>query len=119
MEAEYRMEAEYHALVDTISGVLWLQWLFQDMGVSFTGSSSSHCENTNAIQIVHNNFFYEHTKHIEVDFHFICHHIKRDTLRLYHVTSADELADIFIKAHPSGCHRDLVYKLKLTSSLTS
>lgn len=112
-------EAEYRALANTISEIFWLRWLLQDMCVSFTGNSSIHCHNTSAIQIAHNDFFHEHTKHIEIDCYSVRHHIRRGTHRLHYVSSTDQLVHIITKAHPPRCHRDLIFKLKLASSLPS
>ncbi|XP_038983646.1 uncharacterized mitochondrial protein AtMg00810-like [Phoenix dactylifera] len=112
-------EAEYRALADTTSEFLWLRWLLHDMGVPLTSNSPLHCDNVSAMQITRNDVFHERTKHIEIDCHFIRHHIKQGTLQLIYVASADQLADIFTKAHPLGRHRDLVHKLKMASLLPS
>jgi hypothetical protein len=110
-------EAEYRALADTTSELLWLRWLLHDMGVSQTSSSPIFCDNRSAIQIAHNDVFHERTKHIEIDCHFVRHHLLQGTLRLCPIVSADQLADVFTKAHPPGRFRDLVFKLKLASTL--
>ncbi|XP_022867375.1 uncharacterized protein LOC111387092 [Olea europaea var. sylvestris] len=101
-------EAKYRALVDTISNLLWL---LQDMGVLGVPQPSStplYCDNHSAIQIAHNDVFSERTKHIEIDCHFVRHHLQEGMFRLLSVPSADQLADIFTKAHPLGHHRSLV-----------
>jgi hypothetical protein len=109
-------EAEYRALADTTSELLWLRWLLHDMGVSQTFSSPIFCDNRSAIQIVHNDVFHERTKHIEIDCHFVRHHLLQGTLCLCPIAFADQLADVFTKAHPPGRFRDLVFKLKLAST---
>jgi hypothetical protein len=38
-------EAEYRALANTTSELLWLRWLLHDMGVSQTSSSPIFCDN--------------------------------------------------------------------------
>jgi transposase InsO family protein len=108
-------EAEYRALADTTSELLWLRWLLQDMGVSLSSATPVYCDNRSAIQIAHNDVFHERTKHIEIDCHFVCHHLLQGSLQLHSVTSRDQLADIFTKSHPPGRFRDLVSKLKLVS----
>uniref|UniRef100_A0A2N9FRX8 Reverse transcriptase Ty1/copia-type domain-containing protein n=1 Tax=Fagus sylvatica TaxID=28930 RepID=A0A2N9FRX8_FAGSY len=101
-------EAEYRALADATSELLWLRWLLTDMGAPQTTSTPIH--------IAHNNVFHERTKHIEIDCHFIRHHLQQSALHLLSVSSEDQLADVFTKSHPPRRLRDLVSKLKMTSS---
>uniref|UniRef100_A0A2N9I2A7 Integrase catalytic domain-containing protein n=1 Tax=Fagus sylvatica TaxID=28930 RepID=A0A2N9I2A7_FAGSY len=109
-------EAEYRALADATSELLWLRWLLADMGASQTTSTPIHCDNRSAIHIAHNDVFHERTKHIEIDCHFIRHHLQQSALHLLSVSSEDQLADVFTKSHPLGRLRDLVSKLKMASS---
>ncbi|GKV47648.1 hypothetical protein SLEP1_g54528 [Rubroshorea leprosula] len=68
-------EAEYRALGDTTSKLLNLCWLLEDMGVSQLPATNFYCDNQNAMQIARNDVFHERTKHIEVDCHFVPHHV--------------------------------------------
>ncbi|XP_057972819.1 uncharacterized mitochondrial protein AtMg00810-like [Malania oleifera] len=104
-------KAKYRALGDTTSELLWLHWLLQDMGVPQPSGTPLYCDNHSVVQITHNDVFHEHTKHIEIDFHFVHHHFQEGTLRFLSIPSADQLADIFAKAHPPSHHRALVCKL--------
>uniref|UniRef100_A0A2N9IB75 Reverse transcriptase Ty1/copia-type domain-containing protein n=1 Tax=Fagus sylvatica TaxID=28930 RepID=A0A2N9IB75_FAGSY len=108
-------EAEYRALADTTAELLWLRWLLQDLGIDCSTAIPIHCDNRSAIQIAHNDVFHECTKHIEIDCHFVHHHLLQGTLQLHSVSSQDQLADIFTKPMPLGRFRDLISKLKLVS----
>uniref|UniRef100_A0A2N9G329 Uncharacterized protein n=1 Tax=Fagus sylvatica TaxID=28930 RepID=A0A2N9G329_FAGSY len=112
-------EAEYRALADATSELLWLRWLLADMGAPQTTSTPIHCDNRSAIHIAHNDVFHERTKHIEIDCHFIRHHLQQSALHLLSVPSEDQLADVFTKSHPPGRLRNLVSKLKMASSSPS
>ena len=90
-------EAKYRALTVTTAELIWLRWLLHDLGVDCSTASKLHCDNRSAIQIAHNYVFHERTKHIEIDCHFIRHHLLQGTLTLQSVSSQDHLADIFTK----------------------
>ena len=108
-------EAEYRALADTTSELLWLRWLLKDLGVSTSSATPLYCDNQSAIHIAHNDVFHEWTKHIEIDCHFIQYHLVHGALKLFSVSSKDQLADIFTKSLPKGRTHDLVENLKLVS----
>ncbi|XP_057503724.1 uncharacterized mitochondrial protein AtMg00810-like [Actinidia eriantha] len=109
-------ESEYRALATATSELLWLRWLLQDLGID-SPSVSLHCDNHSAIQIAHNDVFHERTKHIEIDCHFIRHHLLSGVLHLVPVRSIDQPADLFTKTHPTTRFRELLSKLKLVSSI--
>ena len=108
-------EAEYRALTDTTSELLWLWWLLTDLGVSISSATPLYCDNQSAIHIAHNDVFHEQTKYIETDCYFIRYHLVHGTLKLFSVSSKNQLVDIFTKSLPKGCTRDLVDNLKLVS----
>uniref|UniRef100_A0A2N9HDD0 Integrase catalytic domain-containing protein n=1 Tax=Fagus sylvatica TaxID=28930 RepID=A0A2N9HDD0_FAGSY len=89
--------------------------LILDLGIDCSIAVPIHCDNRSAIQIAHNDVFHECTKHIEIDCHFVRHHLLQGTLQLHSVSSQDQLADIFTKHMPQSRFRDLISKLKLVS----
>ena len=93
-------KAEYCALANITSELLWLRWPL-------------NCDNQSAIHIAHNDIFYERTKHIKIDCQFIHYHLVHDALKLFSVFSKDQLVEIFTKSHPKERLRALVDNLKL------
>ena len=108
-------EAEYRALAATTAKLIWLRWLLQDLDVDCSTVTKLHCDNRSAIQIAHNDVFHERTKHIEIDCHFIHHHLLQGTFTLQSISSQDQLADIFTKPLPLETFRALASKLKMVS----
>ncbi|KAJ9541585.1 hypothetical protein OSB04_028091 [Centaurea solstitialis] len=116
LTARSSTEAEYRALADISQELIWLRWLLSDMGVPQSSPTPLWCDNNSAIQIAHNDVFHERTKHIEIDCHFVRQHVVRNTIRLQPISTLDQPADIFTKAHLPGWFRELVTKLNLSCS---
>ena len=88
-------KAEYCAFADTITELFWLRLLIRNLGVSTSSAIPLYCDNQSAIHIAHNDVFYEWTKHIEINCHFIRYHLVHGALKLFSVSSKDQFADIF------------------------
>ena len=108
-------EAKYHALTNTTAELLWLGWNLKDLVMSTSFATPLYYDNQSVIHITHNDIFHEQTKHIEIDCHFIHYHLIYDALKLFLVSSKDQLENIFTKSHPKGCLYALVDNLKLVS----
>ena len=70
---------------------------FYKLGVDCFTGILIYCNNRSVIQIGRNDAFHEHTKQIEIDCHFIRHHLLQGTLQIQSVSSKDQLVDIFTK----------------------
>ena len=106
-------EYEYCAMSAAYSEILWLHGLLTDLGFPHTSATPLHADNTSSIRITENPVFHEHTKHIEVNCHFIRDEYDRKVISLPHVSSELQLADIFTKGLPRPRHEFLIRNLLL------
>ena len=103
-------EAEYRALASVTSEVLWVKALLKDFGVHI-GSTLVFCDNNAAIHLASNPSFHERSKHIEIDCHFTRDRVQDGTLRLVHVRSEHQLADLLTKPVAAPLFKNLMCKL--------
>ncbi|GKV37475.1 hypothetical protein SLEP1_g45501 [Rubroshorea leprosula] len=115
--SRFSIEAEYQAFRDATSELLHLCWLLEDMGIPQLPATNLYCNNQNAMQIAHNDVFHECTKHIEVDCHFVRHHVAQGTVHLVFISFVDQPTNLLTKAHFPGCFHTLISKLKYHNNL--
>jgi hypothetical protein len=78
--------------------LLWLRRLLTEIGCTPSSEMNLFCDNKAAIDISHNPVQHDHTKHVEVDRHFIKQNLNERIIRFLFVKSEDQLADILTKA---------------------
>ncbi|KAH7839971.1 hypothetical protein Vadar_010790 [Vaccinium darrowii] len=104
-------EAEYRALAQCTTDIVWLHQLLTELQVASHTPYVLWCDNSSAIALAHNPVFHARTKHIEVDYHFIREKVVDKLVQVLHVGTAAQLADIFTK--PLSVARFLFLKGKL------
>ncbi len=57
-----------------------------------------YCDNISSILLVNNSIYHARTKHIEVHYHFIRKKVLAKEIDPIHVSTKDQVADIFTKA---------------------
>jgi hypothetical protein len=98
--SHYSTEAEYKALANATDEVIWVQSVLSELGVVLTRPPCLWCDNLGATYMTANPRFHGHTKHIEMDFHFVCEHVACRQLDVRFISSVDQLVDGFTKSLP-------------------
>ena len=80
------IEAEYHAIEKTTKEIVWLVSLLKDMFTEVTRPINLFCDNKAMIHIASNVVFHEHTKHLEVNCHYIRIKYQAKLLNLIHMS---------------------------------
>ncbi|CAL1369473.1 unnamed protein product [Linum trigynum] len=104
-------EAEYRAMADLTCEIQWFNYLFADLGILFNKPTAMFSDSQSAIRIAENPVAHERTKHIELDCHLTRDKLASGLIKLLHVLTSDQIADLFTKSLPTAVFSDLVSKL--------
>ena len=102
-------EAEYRALAAVASEISWLKTLLQNFEVQLD-SSMVFCDSQSATHLSTNPTFHERSKHVEIDCHFIREKVANGLIKLIHVKSQHQLADLLTKPVSASQFRGLISK---------
>jgi hypothetical protein len=89
-------KAEYRGAAIAACEVIWLQKLFSDLGQLMDVLVVIYYDNISSILLANNPVYHARTKHIEVHYHFI--KVLAKEIDLIHVSTENQVADIFIRA---------------------
>ena len=104
-------ESEYRAMADTTCELKWLKKLTLMLGFTHDQPITLHCDSKSAIHIATNPVFHERTKHVENDCHTTRDAVKAKFLRLEHISTKEQPADLLTKALPTLTFQYLLFKL--------
>lgn len=104
-------EAEYRAIAVLVQELIWIKRMLHTLGVDHVTPMHVQCDSKSTIYIATNQVFHERTKHIEIDLHFVKDEVLRQNIKLSHVSTKSQLADILTKA--IGREGFLVFQSKL------
>ena len=91
------MEAEYIALVDAAKEGLWLSWLVSEIFSEKSPKVILLEDNQAAIKLAKNEILSDRSKHIDVRFHFLRHHVQAGTIELKYCPTEKMVADALTK----------------------
>ena len=78
--------------------IVWILYLLRDLQVSYDKGALLFCDGQLASNIESNPMFHERTKHIEIDFHILRDKVLIRVIKLNHVRTHYQLADLLTKA---------------------
>ena len=93
-------EAEYRGVANVVSKICWIRNLLLELHCPITTATLVYCDNVSAFYLAGNSIHHQHTKHIEIDIHFVREKVKRGDVRVLHVPIRYQIADLFTKGLP-------------------
>jgi hypothetical protein len=95
-------EAEYRAVANGVAEATWLRQLLMELQVPPSRCTLVYCDNISVVYLSHNPVQHQRTKHVEIDLHFIQEKVAIGQVRILHVPTTSQFADMFTKGLPSS-----------------
>jgi hypothetical protein len=93
-------EAEYRAVAHAVAETCWLRQLLQELHAPLSSATIVYCDNVSAVYMIANPVHHRRTKHVEIDIHFVRDQVALGQVRVLHVPSSHQFADIMTKGLP-------------------
>jgi len=94
-------EAEYRAVANGVAEATWLRQLLQELHQPLQSACLVYCDNVSAVYLSTNPIQHQRTKHVEIDLHFVRERVAIGAVRVLHVPTTSQFADVFTKGLPS------------------
>jgi len=94
-------EAEYRAVANAIAEATWLRQLLLELHTPLRRATLVYCDNISAVYMSSNPVQHQRTKHIEIDLYFVRERVALGHVKVLHVPTSSQYADIFTKGLPS------------------
>jgi hypothetical protein len=101
---------------EAVSECSWLRHLLGELLCKVPSATVAFCDNISSVYMSKNPVHHRRTKHIELDIHFVREKVAIGELRVTHVPSARQLADVFTKGLPSALFNDFRDSLSVTTA---
>ncbi|PNX56481.1 putative copia-type protein [Trifolium pratense] len=104
-------EAEYRTIGSTTTELLWLQQLLLELGIQLPQPPTIFTDNIGANYLCTNPVFHTRMKHLAIDYHFVRDLVGKKELKVSHVPSSHQLADLLTKPLARNRHDFLTSKI--------
>nr|GEY22080.1 ribonuclease H-like domain-containing protein [Tanacetum cinerariifolium] len=99
-------EVEYHGVANVVAETAWLRNLLCELHSPLSTDTLVYCDNVSVVYLSANPGQHQRTKHIKIDIHFIRDMVQTGHIRVLHVPSRYQYADIFTKGLPTALFED-------------
>ncbi|GJX95769.1 ribonuclease H-like domain-containing protein, partial [Tanacetum coccineum] len=110
-------EAEYRGVANAVAETSWICNLLRELNTPLFTATLVYCENVSVVYMSANPVQHQRTKHIEIDIHFVRDKVAAGHVRVLHVPSRFQYADIFTKGLSYPLFADFRSSLSVRKSL--
>ncbi|GJU96535.1 ribonuclease H-like domain-containing protein [Tanacetum coccineum] len=95
-------EAEYRGVANAVAETCWLHNLLRELHTPLSSAMLVYCDNVSVVYSSSNPVQHQRTKHIEIDIHFVRDLVSTGQVRVLHVPSHCQYANIFTRGLPTA-----------------
>nr|GEV83717.1 ribonuclease H-like domain-containing protein [Tanacetum cinerariifolium] len=106
-------EAKYRGVANVVAETCWLHNLLRELHTPLSFATLVYCNNVSVVYLSCNSVQHQRTKHIEIDIHFVRDLVVAGQVRVLHVPSRYQFADIFTKGLPSALFEEFRFNLSV------
>lgn len=99
-------EAEYRGVANAAAECCWIRQLLGELHVKIDKATLLYCDNISAVYLTENPVLHGRTKHVELDVHFVREKVAIGEVRVRHVPTRQQIADIMTKGLPTALFED-------------
>ena len=100
-------------MANGVAEATWLRQLLLELHAAPQRASLVYCDNISAVYMSSNSVQHQCTKHIEIDLHFMRESVAVGDVRVMHVPTSSQYADIFTKGLPSSVFSEFRFSLNV------
>ncbi|GJX14726.1 ribonuclease H-like domain-containing protein [Tanacetum coccineum] len=107
------VEAEYRGVANVVAETAWIRNLLRELHSPLSTATLVYCDNVSVVYMSANPVQRQRMKHIEIDIHFVRDMVTAGHVRVLHVPSRFQYADIFNKGLPTALFEDFRFSLSV------
>uniref|UniRef100_A0A8R7QUX5 Reverse transcriptase Ty1/copia-type domain-containing protein n=1 Tax=Triticum urartu TaxID=4572 RepID=A0A8R7QUX5_TRIUA len=90
-------EAEYRGVANAVAECVWFRQLLGELLLPIRTATVVYCDNVSACYLSANPVHHRHTKHVELDIHFVRERVALGQFRVLQIPTTQQLADVMTK----------------------
>nr|XP_040251898.1 uncharacterized mitochondrial protein AtMg00810-like [Aegilops tauschii subsp. strangulata] len=112
-------EAEYRVVANAVAECSWIRQLLQELLCDVHKATLVYCDNVNTVYLSANPVHHRRTKHIELDIHFVHEQVALGRVRVLHVPTLQQFADVMTKGLPTSVFEEFRSSLYVSSDAST
>ena len=97
-------EVEYIAVLEVCTEIMHCKYIAEFMGIRINLLILVNVDNIGAVYLANSVQGTQRTKHVNVQYHFVCEYVEDDVVQIVFVKSKDNVADPFTKNTDGETH---------------
>lgn len=96
----------FQGVANVVAELCWIRNLLLELDCPLSKASIVYCDNISSVYLAQNPVKHQRTKHIELDIHFVREKVALGQVKVLHVPSSLQFADVFTKGLPRSLFTD-------------